>query len=149
MTGDELERAIDFLLKNQARHDARIGQINEQLARNGEQIERNSRQIERNSELMAQQGEQVARQGEQIARNGEQIAQTNAMLREYMEMHSQLVQVVTRTFEAQSRINDSFRAEMKELRDNLVAVQNRADERIDRLAEVVDRHVREGHGGAA
>jgi hypothetical protein len=33
MTGDELDRAIDFLLKNQARRDAQIEQLNEQLAR--------------------------------------------------------------------------------------------------------------------
>jgi hypothetical protein len=31
MTGDEMERAIDFLLKSQANLEARIGQVNARI----------------------------------------------------------------------------------------------------------------------
>ena len=32
MTGEEMERAIEFLLQGQAKHDARIGELREQVA---------------------------------------------------------------------------------------------------------------------
>src|SRR5918997_7179523 len=38
MTGDELERAIDFILKSQARAEARVERNEEQLSRLAEQL---------------------------------------------------------------------------------------------------------------
>jgi hypothetical protein len=42
VTGEEMERAIDFLLKSQANLEARIEQVNANL---GERIEQTSRQL--------------------------------------------------------------------------------------------------------
>jgi hypothetical protein len=104
-------------------------------------------------------------------------------------MQSEFIEVVTRTFDAQSRINDSFRADMKEIDasfntrmrashesfrrelrevgdefraelretnesfrkslDESAAIARRTDERLDRLAAIVERHVGDGHGGGA
>ena len=50
MTNEEFERAIDFLLKSQAKSEARIEQTNEQLARTDEQLARTDEQLARTDE---------------------------------------------------------------------------------------------------
>jgi hypothetical protein len=74
MTGEELERAIDFLLKSQANLEARIEQVNANL-------------------------------GARIDETNRQLADTNRQLGDYASMQTTLIQVVTRTFEAQDAIN--------------------------------------------
>jgi deoxyribodipyrimidine photolyase len=91
MSGEEMERAIDFLLKSQANLEQRIEQVNSNL--------------------------------------GARIAETNAILGEYARMQTQLIETVTRTFDAQVEIN------------------RRTDERLHALMSAVERHVSEGHGG--
>jgi hypothetical protein len=89
MTGEEMERAIDFLLKSQANLEAHIEQVNENL---GARIE----------ELDQRLGARI----EEVNRNlGVRIDETNKLLGEYMQMQTVLVQVVTRTFAAQDDFN--------------------------------------------
>lgn len=149
MTGDEIERAIEFLIESQARHDARMADIDQRLGQVGEQTARTSEQTARTSEHLAQLSEHLAQLGERLAQLSEQTAQLSGHLgqldvvvSEYTGMQSELVRVVTRTFEAQARINDSFRAGLKETTDAF-------RESLDRLAAVVERHVSDGHGGRA
>jgi chromosome segregation ATPase len=78
MTGEEMERAIDFLLKSQANLEARIEQVNTNLGASIEEVNRNS---------------------------GVRIEETNKLLGEYTKMQMTLVQVVTRTFEVQADFN--------------------------------------------
>ncbi len=81
MTGEELERTIDFLLKSQANLEARIEQVNVNL------------------------GARIADTDRQLAETDKQLAETNRQLAEVASMQTTFIQVVTRTFEAQDAIN--------------------------------------------
>jgi len=81
MTGEEMERAIDFLLKSQANLEARIEQVNANL---GVRIDETNRQL---------------------AETDRRLAETNRQLGEFASMQTAFIQVVTRTFEAQDVIN--------------------------------------------
>ena len=114
MTGEEMERAIEFLIDNQARFDARLEETNRQ------------------------------------------IAETNKRLESFADTQAELLQVVTRTFEAQNRINEEFRHGHEELHRGLENLQRSQDaawvaihqteKSVDRLAETVRRQI-EGRGG--
>jgi ABC-type transporter Mla subunit MlaD len=127
MTGEEMERAIEFLLKNQASFDARL--------------EESKRQLD-----------------------------------SYADTQAELMRVVTRTFEAQNRINEEFRRGHEELRhghaelreelhrgyeelrrgqENLQRSQDAAwaairqtEKTVDRLVETVRRHLEGGSGNS-
>jgi hypothetical protein len=92
MTGDELERAIDFILKSQARAEARI--------------ERNEEQLARNVELVARNEELVARLAEQTA---QQSADFQVRHEATEDAHANLVRVMTQHLETEDRINKSLR----------------------------------------
>jgi hypothetical protein len=98
MTGEEMERAIDFLLKSQANLEARIEQVNTNL-------------------------------GARIDETNRQLAETNRQLGEYASMQTTLIQVVTRTFEAQDAIN------------------SRTDEKLNVLIDTVNRMLGGSLGG--
>ena len=98
MTGEEMERAIDFLLKSQANLEARIEQVNANL-------------------------------GARINETNRQLGETNRQLSEYAGMQTTLIEVVTRTFEAQAAIN------------------KRTDERLNTLIDTVEKMVSGGLGG--
>jgi DNA-binding transcriptional regulator GbsR (MarR family) len=97
MTGEEMERAIDFLLKSQANLEARIEQVNTNL-------------------------------GARIDETNRQLAETNKQLGDYANMQTTLIQVVTRTFEAQAAIN------------------KRTDERLNALIVTVEKLINERGG---
>ena len=78
MTGEELERAIGFLLKSQANLEARIEEVDRRL---GARIEETDRRL------------------------GAQIEESRKLFDEYQRMQTMLVQVVTRTFAAQNELN--------------------------------------------
>ena len=78
MTGEEMERAIDFLLKSQANLEARIEEVDQRLGARIEEVNRN---------LSAQ------------------IEESRKLFDEYQRMQTMLVQVVTRTFAEQADFN--------------------------------------------
>ncbi|MFL6332371.1 MAG: hypothetical protein ACJ754_03420 [Pyrinomonadaceae bacterium] len=94
MTGEEMERAIEFLLKSQASLEARIEQVNANL-------------------------------GARIDETNRQLAETNRQLGDYANMQTRLIQVVTRTFEAQAVIN------------------KRTDEKLNALISTVEKLIDE------
>jgi len=113
MTNDEMERAMDFILKSQARAEARIEQAEERQARTDEQL----RQLSFRLEALA-------------------------------DLHRNLVQVATQTFEAQARINESARAAERSLRASdetlraamteLAERQSHSDRRLEALMKIVE-----------
>jgi hypothetical protein len=132
MTNEEMERAIDFLLKSQASFEtrlerseasfnARFGQINQQL----EQINR------------------------QVAATNEQLAETNKHLAQFADTQADMIRVMTSTFEAQAQINklqQEFRRTVaedketqKEINRRVAESQARADRRLDALIDIVRR----------
>jgi hypothetical protein len=103
MTGEEMGRAIDFLLKSQANLEARIEQVNANL---GARIEEVDQRL----------GASIA----EVNRNlGMRIAETNNLHGEYTQMQTVLVQVVTRTFAAQADLNSRTDEKLNALIDTV------------------------------
>jgi len=102
MTNEELERAIDFLLKSQATLEARIEQVNTNL---GERIEEVNKNL----------GERLALTNEQLALTNEQVAQTNRQLGEFADTQADFIRVMTHTWEAQGEFNNSMRTTYRKL----------------------------------
>lgn len=117
MTGEELERAIDFLLKSQANVEARIEQVNINL---GVRIDETNKQL-------AETNKQLAETNKQLAETNRQLAENNRQLGDYANMQTTLIQVVTQTFEAQAVIN------------------KRTDERLNALIVTVEKLI-DGRG---
>src|SRR5919112_1986755 len=78
MTGEEMERAIDFLLKSQANLEARIEEVDQRLGARIEEVNRNL---------------------------GARLEESGKLFDEYSRMQTILVQVVTRTFAEQADFN--------------------------------------------
>ncbi|MFL6257929.1 MAG: hypothetical protein ACJ74T_23210 [Pyrinomonadaceae bacterium] len=95
MTGEEMERAIDYLLKSQANLEARIEQVNENL------------------------GARIAETNRQLAETNGQLNEMGKLLGEYTQMQTTLVQVVTRTFTAQADFNSRTDAKLNVLIDTV------------------------------
>ena len=121
MTGEEMERAIDFLLKSQANLEARIDQVNTNL---GARIDETSAQL--------------AQTNRQLAETNRQLAETNRLVRLQGDTLSTFIEVTTSAF------NDLAAAQSR-----LTAAQERTDERLNALINVVEKHISEGGHGRA
>ncbi|MGB7922899.1 MAG: hypothetical protein WCF57_06615 [Pyrinomonadaceae bacterium] len=129
MTGEEMERAIEIILHNQANFEL--------------QFEKTNRQMERTDARL----ETLAGQMEALTERVETIGETQ----------TEFIQIVLRHIEAQGEINASLRGMMREqkettreLKDSqlrLTESQTRTDERLDRLAETVERYINERRNG--
>jgi chromosome segregation ATPase len=126
MTGEELERAIDFLLKSQANLEARIEQVNAKL---GARIDETNRQLAETNHQIAETNGQLAETNGQLAETNRQLAETNRQLNEFARMQTTLIQVTTRTFDAQDAIN------------------GRTDDKLNALIDTVNRMLGGGLGG--
>jgi chromosome segregation ATPase len=119
MTGEEMERAIDFLLKSQANLETRIEQVNANL---GARIDETNRQL-------AETNRQLAETNRQLAETNGQLNDMGKLLGEYTQMQTTLVQVVTRTFAAQAEFN------------------RRTDEKLNAFIDTVNKMLSGGQGG--
>ena len=164
MTGEELDRTINFLLESQAKLVAQVAETDRQIAETDRQI---------------------AETGRQIAETNRQLVETNRQLQVYAETQSQFIEVATRTLQglavsqeqAQKRIEtlenigvqtdarlaelaaaqahaEQLRAQTDARLADLAAAQARGvelraqtDARLDRIAALIERHVADGHGG--
>lgn len=128
MTNEEMERAIDFLLKSQANLEARIEQGNTNLRANIAEVNKNL-------------GERIAEVdrmlGERIARTDEQLARTDRQLEEFADTQADFIRVMTCTWEKQGEFNKSLKATHREL----AAAQKRTEETVEKLAQTVDKLV--------
>jgi prefoldin subunit 5 len=112
MSNEEVERAIDFLLKSQANSEARIEQTNER----------------------------VERLAEQVSQLAGQVSQLSDQLGALADTQNQFIQVVTRTFEAQAQINESLRAGQARTDESLARLaeaQVNTNRRLDALIDIV------------
>ena len=130
MTGEELERAIEFLLQSQANSGARIARL--------EAAQEDTKR--------------------QIAETGRQIAETSRLLDSFADTQAALMQAATETFAAHNRINEDVRRGQEDLQraqeaawaaiNRLGDRQDRTEASVDRLAEAVRRHIEGGNGNA-
>lgn len=131
MTGDELDRAIDFLLKSQATLEARIEQVNQHLSERIEEV---------NKKL-----------GERIEETNRQLVDLKNLAGEQGQTLTHFIQVATHSFEQ----HDETTREIKETNRRMskaigmlaeadiahAAAQSRADERLDALINTVERYI--------
>jgi ABC-type transporter Mla subunit MlaD len=100
MTGEEMERALEFLLQSQANYDARLEQTNARLEQTNAWLVQTNARLEQTSE---------------------QISETSRQLQAYAETQTEFIQIVTtsisRLAEAQTRSDERL--------DNLTALVER------------------------
>ncbi len=128
MNGEEMERAIEFLLQSQANLEAQIAETDR---------------------IVAETSRIVAEMNGFVAETNRIVAETNRFVQLQAETQSEFIQIVTRHIEAQGEINASFRASVRELTSAQLRAGERAnktDERLDRMAAMLERHIVEGHG---
>ncbi|HLL70005.1 MAG TPA: hypothetical protein VK363_01155 [Pyrinomonadaceae bacterium] len=86
MTNEEMERAIEFLVKNQASFDVRLEQTNQQIAQIGGQLrdyaQTQSQFIQIVTESITALAENMTKLADAQARNERMIAESNARLDE-------------------------------------------------------------------
>jgi ABC-type transporter Mla subunit MlaD len=124
MTDEEMERAIEFLVKNQASFDVRLEQTNEQIAETGRQLgiyaETQSQFIQIVTESMTKLADAQARTDNKISELSQKIAEVNARCNEQIA-------------ESNARLNEK------------IADTNA---RLDRLAATVERNITGGNGAS-
>lgn len=131
MNNDEIQNAIEFLLKHQANFEVQLENTNQQIARTQQQIEKTDRQLERTD----QQLEQTDRQLEQTDR---QLEQTNQRVSVLAETQTEFLQTVLRHVEDQREINADVRRTMREL----AQAQQVTHQDISELTRTVDTLVK-------
>jgi TolA-binding protein len=80
MTAEEMERAISFLLDSQARHDAQIGQLNEQMAELVARVAETSRIVQMQAESQSQLNELLTKTMTDLA-TAQQRAEARSLAR--------------------------------------------------------------------
>ena len=109
MTNEDLERAMNFMLKSQADFEARLAQNEASFKAQMEQHNR-------------------------------RMADLDMRLGVFADIQSDMIRVMTRTFEAQARINDTVSSAIAQLTES----QAQTDRRLDALIDIVRR---ERNGG--
>jgi chromosome segregation ATPase len=110
MTGEEMERAIEFLLQSQANFEGRMTAFDERLAAFDTRLERMQ----------------------------QQLSETNQQLQSFADTQAQLIQTVTRFIAGQERTNAELRAAQLRTAEALrllAAAQTRTDERLSQTNE--------------
>ncbi|HKR01075.1 MAG TPA: hypothetical protein VJT09_10400 [Pyrinomonadaceae bacterium] len=139
MNNDEIQSAIEFLLKNQASFEV-------QLEKTNRQMEQTNQQIARTDEQLARTDEQLARTDAQLARTNEQLAQTDLRVSFLAETQTEFIQAMLGHVEAQREINADVRQMMRELAQarqstqqetsGLAQAQQSTQQQISELAQV-------------
>ena len=139
MSNEELERAIDFLLKSQANLEAQSARTDARVSRLADE---------------------VSRVVGQVSRVEGQVTQLTSQLGSFADTQANIMLVMTRTFESQGRINESLRSAIVELAakqgrtedslasltqkvETLTDAQAGTDRRLDALIKIVE----DGHNG--
>jgi chromosome segregation ATPase len=137
MTGAEMERAIEFILQIQAKHEARLGELGEKTNQLTEQIAETNRIVQFHAETQTAFIQTVTRhieaQGEinaslraSINQADVRIKQTGARIK---QADVKIKQADVRINQADARINQT---------DTKIT---RTDTRLDRLEALVERYI--------
>jgi ABC-type transporter Mla subunit MlaD len=101
MTPEEIERAIETLLNNQANYELQLERTNQQVEQTSKQLEQTDRQLE-----------QTNRQLEQATM---QVGLLTESQRELAETQREFMQVVLQYIESQGEINKTIRGSIRDL----------------------------------
>lgn len=127
MTSDELERAIDFLLKSGARCDVRLAQLSEEVTRVSGVVDRLSEKVDRLSE--------------KVDRQSDDFAQLSARLDSFADTQANIMRVMMQTFEKQADINESLRKSIDSMRESEREEHNALREEMRELGAATDRRL--------
>jgi methyl-accepting chemotaxis protein len=130
MTGEEMERAIEFILKNQAAFDAKFAaereETNQQIRGLSAKDQQTREFLDELTRIVAQNSENIARNSENISRNAETVARNSQQIERNSQQLSHLSSIV----------------------ENMAEGQNRRDEEIDALVKLVGGLVERKNGKA-
>jgi len=101
MTSDEMNNAIEFLLRSQANSEVQLEKTNRQIEQTQRQIEQTQRQIEQTEK--------------QLERTDQQLMLTGQRVSLLAETQTEFIQAMTGHVEAQREINADLRRTMREL----------------------------------
>jgi len=118
MTSEEMERAIEILLNNQARYELQLEQTNRQLQLH----------IQQTGELFKQTNEHLGQINEQIEQINSQVSALTNSVGMVAQSHREFMQVVLQHMESQGEINKTMRDSVRE------------------LSNALKRHITEDHG---
>lgn len=150
MTGDEMERAIEIILHNQANFEVQFEKTSQQLQQTDRQMEATNARLEALAKRVETVAEQVEIVAEQVGTVVEQVRAVGEQVGTVAETQTEFIQITIRHIEAQGEINVSLRGMIRELKESqlrLAESQTRTDARLDRLADTVERYIREGRNG--
>jgi uncharacterized protein YoxC len=122
MDEEKMQRQMEFIVEQQAQFAAKIGQLEDNLARQGEAVERLNRAVEL---------------------QGENIERVVGVIERFADSVTRLVQVTAERFEETDR-------KIAALVDAQIRTEEEARKReaaMRKLTETVDRHITDGHGG--
>ena len=120
MTNDELERAIDFLLKSQAKLDV--------------SVERTSERVSQLADNVAGLADNVAGLAGSVARLNDTVTQLTNHQSSFADTQANIMRVMMQTFEAQAQINQSSNDSISKL----TARQEQTEATVDRLSQQVE-----------
>jgi len=155
MTGEEMERAIEFILQSQAALDARMGRVEEQIERVsrdlGERIAQTQRQLDETNRVVQMQSVTQTKFNTPATDtlNGIADAQNRhiEMLRLTTETQMRINQALVESDRQLGRALAEAQQDERRIIATLTESQRRTDDRVDRLAETVERFIREGWNG--
>jgi chromosome segregation ATPase len=119
MNSDEMQSAIEFLLRNQANFEVQLEKTNQQLAQTNEQLARTDQQLELTNQQLEQTNQGVSLLAQQIS----SMADTQ----------SEFLQTMLQHVEAQGEINAGMRRTMSELAQS----QQQTQKEISELTKIV------------
>ena len=132
MTNEEVERAIDFLLRSQANSEARIEQTNQQLNRLTEGLAELRVQMGAYADTQREAMRVMTMYMESASARQARLEEAQARAEESEKrIHAALAASQERAEESQARINESLRASL----DELAAKQSKTEDALARLAD--------------
>ena len=137
MTGDEMERAIEFLLQGQANHEARLGELTDKINQLTEQVAETNKVVQLHAETQTQFIQIVTRHIEtQVEINASLRASINQAEARIKQADAKIKQADVKIKQAEVRINQEG------LRINQADAKiTRTDTRLDRLEALVERYI--------
>jgi chromosome segregation ATPase len=128
MTGDELERAIDFLLKSHAKLDV--------------SVERTSERVSQLADSVAGLADSVAGLANTVGRLNDTVTQLTSHQSSFADTQANIMRVMMQTFEGQAKINESLNASVSKL----AVRQEQTEATLDRLSQKVEALVEQTAG---
>ncbi|HEX8147768.1 MAG TPA: hypothetical protein VF591_11350 [Pyrinomonadaceae bacterium] len=122
---------MEFIVEQQAKFAAKIGQLEDNLARMNRVVEQ---------------------QGENVQRLGENVERLVGVIERVADTVAQLAQVTAERFEAVEKHGDETDRKIAALVDAQIRTEEESlklKETMRTLASTVERHLADGHGGRA